>query len=369
MHEQDRYIESLQKNVDRMEECLRPARETQAVYQQMFSPFDRSITSLTRGVVPITNAALNIWPKDEVFSHSMTAAAGSALKINSSIQDVLPKGFIPDMGIQRFVKPFGDLGLIPGLEYQHHIQTMSRIQKIFSGIPSLYKGFDFIPWESCLLPLPVDEYFSNEFEMLSEEVLKTLYECKWFPYAGWNAKYSLFEAVKEIMVSSRGVSRRREKRIDALIIDFYTKKRVRTLKQNWRRLNLMPHFKKILGHAVEAHLRGEYVLSISCLSTMWEELIHQKLRISGRYSQKKMGKDLNRLIEENRMKSIFGELYNNYIICDCNTSEEVLEGIPNRNAVSHGKYHKYPNKKASLNALLITDFVMRLKPRREMDED
>lgn len=369
MHEQDRYIESLQKNVDRMERLLRPARETQAVYQQMVSPFDSSMTSLTRGVVSRTNAALNIWPKDEVFTQSMTAVAGTALKINSSIQDVLPKGFIPDMGIQRFVKPFGNLVIIPGLEYQHHIQSMGEIQKIFSGIPSLYKGFDFIPWESCLLPLPVDEYFSNEFKLLSEEVLKTLYECKWFPYAGWNAKYSLFEAVKEIIVSSRGVSRRCEKRIDALIIDFYTKKRVRTLKQNWRRLKLMPHFKKILGHAVEAHLRGEYVLSISCLSTMWEELILQKLRISGRYSQKKMGKDLNRLIEENRMKSIFGEFYNNYIICDCNTSEEVLEGIPNRNAVSHGKYHKYPNKKASLNALLITDFIMRLKPRREMDED
>ncbi len=369
MHEQDRYIESLQKNVDRTERLLRPAREMQAVYQQMVSPFDSSKTSLTRGVVPITNAALNIWPKDEIFSHSMTAASGSVLKINSVIQDVLPKGFIPDIGIQRNINPFGNLSRIPGLECQHNLKMMSGIQKMFSEIPSLYKGFDFIPWESYLLPLPVDKYFSKEFERLSEEVLNALYECKWFPYAGWSAEYRLLKAVKGVIISSRGISKRCEKRVDKLIVDYYTKKKIKAIKRNWGGLEIKAHFKKILGHAVEAHLRGEYVLSISCLSTMWEELIHQKLRISGRYSQKKMGKDLNRLIEENRMKSIFGEFYIDYIICDCNAPEEVVEGIPNRNAVSHGKYNKYPNKKASLNALLITDFIMRLEPRRETDED
>lgn len=106
--------------------------------------------------------------------------------------------------------------------------------------------------------------------------------------------------------------------------------------------------KKILGQAIEAHIRGEYALSIACLSTMWEGLIHHKLHITGRYSQKKTGQGLVALIEENNFDPVFGEFYEKLIVCDCNTVDEVVEGVPNRNGVSHSKYKKYPNKKSFL---------------------
>ena len=46
----------------------------------------------------------------------------------------------------------------------------------------------------------------------------------------------------------------------------------------------------------------------------------------------------------------------------CDTPEDVIDGVPNRNGVSHSKYKRYPNKKASLNAILLTDFIIGLSP-------
>ena len=39
------------------------------------------------------------------------------------------------------------------------------------------------------------------------------------------------------------------------------------------------------------------------------------------------------------------------------------EGVPNRNGIAHSWYKKYPNKKASLNASVLTDFIINLNPR------
>ena len=60
---------------------------------------------------------------------------------------------------------------------------------------------------------------------------------------------------------------------------------------------------------------------------------------------------------------IFSDFYENFIVCDCNSPDEVIDGVPNRNGVSHSKYKKYPNKKASLNAILLTDFIIGLKSK------
>lgn len=39
-------------------------------------------------------------------------------------------------------------------------------------------------------------------------------------------------------------------------------------------------------------------------------------------------------------------------------NEDIIEGVPSRNGCLHGQYKKYPNKKASLNAILLTDFII-----------
>lgn len=46
-------------------------------------------------------------------------------------------------------------------------------------------------------------------------------------------------------------------------------------------------------------------------------------------------------------------------------NEDVIEGVPSRNGCLNGHYRKYPNKKASLNAILLTDFIISLQTEEE----
>lgn len=196
--------------------------------------------------------------------------------------------------------------------------------------------------------------------------LMAMYECKWFPYVGWTAGIDLVTEISDILATSRGASKRRNQRVDKAILDYYTKKEIKRIKREWNASDLEFHIKKILGQAIEAHLRGEYALTIACLATMWESLIQQKYGLSGRRAQNKIKKDFAELIDENDYEAIISDFYNNLIVSQCNTPDEVIEGVPNRNAISHGKYRRYPNKKASLNAILLTDFIISLEPKSNM---
>lgn len=101
---------------------------------------------------------------------------------------------------------------------------------------------------------------------------------------------------------------------------------------------------------------------------MWEGLIHHKLHINGRYNQEKTKKDFAELIYENDFEPIFSEFYEKLIVSQCDTPEQVIDGVSNRNGISHSKYKKYPNKKASLNAILLTDFIIALTPKDLLKE-
>jgi len=51
------------------------------------------------------------------------------------------------------------------------------------------------------------------------------------------------------------------------------------------------------------------------------------------------------------------------VISTCYSAEEMNDGVPNRHGVAHGRYVKYPTQKAALNAILLTHFVINLKPK------
>ena len=223
-------------------------------------------------------------------------------------------------------------------------------------------SFDFTPLRTILEDLNFDSDVLKRYRELNERYLQVMYESKWFPYAGWTVDIELFTEVNEIIATSRGASQRREKRIDSVIMSYYTAKEIKNIKRGWRNSDLEPHIKKILGQAIEAHLRGEYALTITCLATMWEGLIHKKANVVGRQGSKKTKEDFGKLLNENDFEPIFGEYYDKFIMSQCDTPEDVVEGVPNRNGISHSKYKRYPNKKASLNAILLTDFIIGLRP-------
>ena len=227
---------------------------------------------------------------------------------------------------------------------------------------------DAFPFRSILDNLHIpDDGLYERYEELEETYYSTLMECKWFPYAAWAADLNLFAEVSDIMATSRGASQRREKRVDKAILAYYDKAEIRRIKRSWKSSSMDAHIKKILGQAIEAHLRGEYALSISSLATMWEGLIYVKahnatMQDRHRQNMSKTKKELADLTQSNDYHSIFSDYFDRFIVSQCNAVEDVIDGVPNRHGASHSWYHKYPNKKASLNAILLTDFIINLEP-------
>lgn len=367
--------ESLRKSIElqnRLQESFKPILEQQARIQQLTVPLLNSLptsnlaVSALNGLNHMTESpAVQLIRENSMLMQNATASLYKSIqpfRLDNSIWEQFHTNTAAVLDSYR--------AAVSGNLATSLCASMSMVNAQIAASPALQwiHSIDFSPWIDAFRNLHIGDNFLKRYRELNDICLTALYECKWFPYASWSADLRLTREIYEVLSTSRGASKRREKRIDKMILGYYTPQRIREIKRTWKDSDLEPHIKKILGQALEAHLRGEYALSIACLSTMWEGLIHHKLHITGRYSQKKTGRDFTELIKENDLKPVFGEFYEKLIVCDCNTVDEVVEGIPNRNGVSHSKYKKYPNKKASLNAILIADFIIHLEPKQETEE-
>lgn len=240
----------------------------------------------------------------------------------------------------------------------------SIVNVVSSPLIEWLNSFDVSPFLKILENFKIDYESSKIF---NRAYLQAMYECYWFPYAGILAGKGLFCDVHEILSSSRGKSKRRTTRIDKAILNYYSDTEIKKIKQRWNKADLKPYIKKMLIHAIGAHLRGEYILTISCLATMWEGLLKEKMPQKKR-SNSELKEEIKELVDENGYDSILGDFYNNVILQTCYGVENVLDGVPNRHSVAHSWYKKYPNKKASLNAILLTDFIIKLTPKVMTEE-
>lgn len=241
------------------------------------------------------------------------------------------------------------------------------IAAVQSPVFDWISNLDLFPIQSILSDLQIIGEVSADYDELEETYLKTMMECKWFPYAAWAADLNLFAEISEIMATSRGASKRREQRIDRAVLSYYDKDEIRYIKKSWRESDLEPHIKRILRQAIDAHLRGEYALTITSLATLWEGLIYVKANNSTMQDRHKQPmsetkKELQSLTTANDYSEIFSDYFDNFIVSQCTKVGDIIEGVPNRHGAAHSWYQKYPNKKASLNAILLTDFIIKLEP-------
>ena len=234
-------------------------------------------------------------------------------------------------------------------------------------------SFDYSPLYETLRKLADGVDLVNQFSRLNEIYQQALYESKWFPYPGWWVNRALLTEIGDIISTSRGASKRRERRIDKAILGYYTDAEMKRIKSSWRKSDLDPVIRKTLCQAIDAYIRGEYALTIACLATMWDGLIYIKANNvlaeeRQRRRPEKTREEFRELIEYNAFEMIPSDYFDNFITSQCNKVDEVVEGVPNRNGVAHGWYRKYPNKKAAINAILLTDFIVTLYPIEKSEE-
>ena len=215
----------------------------------------------------------------------------------------------------------------------------------------------------------IDSYIIHKFniKLFNKKYMDEMYNIKWFPYAGWTANITLAFKIVEIMEQHKK-SKRRDKEIDHTIFKYYTKTVLEKFRKSWRNLGLPFYKVKIFNHAMQAYYRKEYVLTVSTLITQWEGIIADKANMPNTYRTNGKTKDnIKALIESNYYAEIFDSYCNNFIFYKCNNQDEVIDDVPGRHACAHGWYNKYPSQKMALNAILFTDFLLKLNPLSEME--
>lgn len=367
----DSMPESLRKSMEVMQKLtasIQPALEAQQRIQALTRPLEEisAINSkvMNLGMLPpeVIRAANEVarfaMPAMDIATKMPTPVGLSAiqmsifqidtktLQIANTVARSLPPNYIAN--VQSVLDSYSSV-------LEHTIQSpfMDWLQTVdISPLTHIWKSWD------------IDHLLQERYDNLSKLHRQVMYKARWFPYASTLADGKLFDEITEIIYSSRiddTVSKRCEKRIDKAILSYYTKPEIKRIKKRWNASDLEPHTKKALGQALESYLRKEYALVIPLLATMWEGIIKSKIA----ENTKKPKEDFKKLVDENGFDEVFSDFYNNLIIGTCYSVSDVVEGIPNRHGIAHSWYVKYPTQKAALNAILLTDFIINLKPKNE----
>ena len=303
-------------------------------------------------------------------NEAIAAANNNAFK---SIGELSIKSSLPNYQFDiPAIKIWDDLGtkatanLISGFNTFVNSSAMREIQSITSRLGKWLQTIDFSPLTSILENIRAAG-FDHDYREVNDVFLKAMFDAKWFPYAGWIASFRIVDEMLEILNTSRA-SKNRIKRIDRLIFSYYDKDEIDNFKRRWRKMGLPSYMIRILVQAVQAYHRREYALTVSALSTLWEGIIQEKVNDYSYRVSRKTRENLTKLIEENEFDKIFSSFCEEFIFYDCRKVEEVKPDVPGRHGIAHCWYNTYPNKKMALNAILFTDFLLRLKPLEKLEE-
>lgn len=194
-----------------------------------------------------------------------------------------------------------------------------------------------------------------------------LYDAKWFPYAMEYVKKQNASELTRILKNTRYGTKRQIKEIDNLIYKILNKTQIETIRKSWRNYEIPTYMIRILNQAVYAYHRGEYAITAITLSTLWQGMISEKINPNGEGYRKgdKTKNQFKKIIDMNEWSSTYDEFFNEYIMYNCNSKTEIKEDVPGRHGYAHSWFNKYPTKKAALNAILFTDFIIKAEKVNE----
>ena len=269
----------------------------------------------------------------------------------------------------------GDL-VIRSFEETKHLATgftnlmnspaMTELRSTASMIGTWLQTVDFTPLIRIFESIK-ECGFEYDYDSAEEIYLKAMFDARWFPYAVHITDFMIVDEIFDILDTSRA-SKNRTKRIDKLIFAYYSEDELSNIKRGWRQLNLPSYMTRILIQSVQAYNRREYALTVSALSTLWEGIIQEKVNDDSYRISRKTRENLTKLIEENEFNKIFSSFCEEFIFYNCNKPEEVKPDVPGRHGIAHCWYNVYPNRKVALNAILFTDFLLKLKPLDNQEE-
>lgn len=144
--------------------------------------------------------------------------------------------------------------------------------------------------------------------------------------------------------------------VEDLFLEFYDEPRVRGLLAGWADDGQLSHRLPILDAAVEAHIRGEYLLSVPALLPQVEGVLAERFGHQGRLSGKRLERYLQDALSE---QNPFDQAARVFVAKRLLESFAWASTTPefSRHAVLHGADVGYGSRVNSLRAILTFDYI------------
>ena len=333
----------------RMAQRIAPAIEQRLIADQELAQIFQTQQMLARSMEPVIRQQQTIAQlmtpviqQRQILNHSLAPVFETAAQMIQSPIVQLAASAV--RLANTYSKAIQQAYTVPFLNWLHTV-AFSPVRDYLSQI------------ESILAELPDEEPFDKDaFEKV---YLKEIYDARWFPYVGWNADMTLAAEVCKILETTRK-SKNRVKRIDKAVFDYYSKSRIEEMKKDWRKLDMPEYLMRILHQAVQAYHRKEYAITATVLATTWEGIIYEKAHDSRRKKGKVTKENLGKLVAGEEYGEFIQKFFDECIMYECSSPAEAKEDVPGRNSLAHCMYQGYPKRKAGLNAILFTDFLVRV---------
>lgn len=204
-------------------------------------------------------------------------------------------------------------------------------------------------WKRSFL---TNNHFDNN---LYEEFL---YNCHWHPAMGLHLDFALTKEILAIKNCENDFDKAIPK-VDEKIFRYYSDELVEKLLAGWSQY-ITDHRYKILSEAIAAYFRQEYALALCTFCCLWSNIINQ-IVTSNENKIEDARRNYKQISEES---SWYYKFFDNQIYYDCRSYDSIKDDVPGRNALAHGYFKSYPSKKAALNAIIFTDYLMRLRTKQ-----
>ena len=295
--------------------------------KSVMSPLSEALDNVVAITRPITNAVTQAMDKHYIWLSEL-----------SDIVSSITASYVDKLNVVTSV-------LEPLVAYLREIaySPLSKLQKFFQE-------------------LQLDQYFAR----LNNIYLEELAVARWFPVAIATENAEFFKDIINAVDTTRKGSQNRTKKLDKVFFAFYDVDAIDDIKRYWRTKDLPKHIKRILVEAIQAYKRRQYALTLSALAPLWQGIIQEKAKgwQEGK-TNNKTKREFQSLITENDCNKFVEYYFDEYVFYPCYGIEEVKDDVPGRNSVCHSWYKAYPTRKAALNSILFTDFLLNLKPLKK----
>lgn len=301
------------------------------------------------------------WPEIDAFNRQVTAFESQGVPYSQIVEKLRQSDFLQrnqDLLVSPAVQIYETCNNLPDIvsDRAQILDSLAPVESIIANINGIQLFNRLSPLLETILSTRPTEIFWRSHQ---RKCLRALMDAKWSPSLLFDLPEQEMIPLNKILIRATSPEERVEA-IDKFVFRHFGRDYIAGILGNWAILSIPSHIQQLMREAVKAYRRKEYGLVIHSLPMQWEGIIKQKASLPERVRSDVLKDAAEKLISANSYPKILYTFYKEFIMYQCNGSEDYIPDVPGRNTIAHGWFPEYPSRKAALNAVLFTDFLLHL---------